>query len=220
MVQQSLYDLFVRVIEQIATDIVTILPRILLAVVVFTVAILVIRVLNGALGKVLKVVKLDDMLSKAVRTELPFSLSGLIIALVDVGIVLIAVFGTANLFLAPEHMELMKEILGYAARIVSVIVITVLTFVLFTALIERMTFETRMRGYVVFIVLIITTMMIIDLTNLSDSTKRALVDGLSIGLAVSISVFAIWFFFHDHLDKALGIEKPSAERIGRSRKDR
>jgi hypothetical protein len=203
MAQETLYDLFVKALQQIAAEIVAILPKILLTVVVFAIAVLVIKFLNVGLRKLLSLVKLDQMFERVIKTELPFSLSGLIIALVDLGIILIALFGTANLFLAPEHIELMRGILGYAARIVSVIAITVLTFVLFNALIDRMAFEAPMRGYVVFIVLIIATMMIIDLTNLSDSTKRALVDGLSTGLAISIGVFAIWFFFHEHLDRLL-----------------
>jgi hypothetical protein len=201
MAEETLYDLFVRALQQVATEIVAILPKILLTVVVFAIAILVIKFLNVGLRKLLSLVELDQMFKRVIKTELPFSLSGLILALVDLGIILIALFGMASLFLAPEHMGLMREVLGYAARIVSVIAITVLTFVLFNALIDRMAFEAPMRGYVVFIVLIIVTMMIIDLTNLSDSTKRGLVDGLSIGLAISIGVFAIWFFFHDYLDK-------------------
>jgi hypothetical protein len=201
MAQETLYELFVKALQQIAVEIVTILPKILLTVVVFAIAILVIRFLNIALRKLLSLVKLDQMFRRVMKAELPFSLGDLTIALVDLGIVLIVLFGTANLFLAPEHMALMTEILGYAARIVSVIAITVLTFVLFNALIDRMAFEAPMRGYVVFIVLIIATMMVIDLTNLSDSTKHALVNGLSTGLAISIGVFAIWFFFHEHLDK-------------------
>ena len=116
---------------------------------------------------------------------------------------------------------MMREILDYGARIVSVILITIMTFVFFTALIDRMTIETRMRGYVVFIVLIITTMMLIDLTNLGDPTKTALQNGLSVGLGISIGVFAAWFFFHELFDKLLSQRvPPRAERKENSEKGR
>jgi hypothetical protein len=213
MAQESLYQLLLKVLQQIATDLVTILPRILIAILVFVIAILIIKLLHRSLSKILDFVKLDETFKRVLRIELPFSLNGILVALVDLGIILIAMFGVASLFLAPEHLDLVREILGYGARIVSVVVITILTFLLFNALIDRMTSETRMRGYVTFIVLIITTMMVIDLTNLSNPTKSALENGLSIGLAVSIGVFAVWFFFHEYFDRLLDFgESPEKEQ--------
>jgi hypothetical protein len=211
MSHESLYELLLKVLEQIAADLVAILPKILIAILVFAIAALIIKLLHWSLSKLLDFVKLDETFKKVLRIELPFSLSGVLVALVDLGIILIAVFGIASLFLAPEHLDLVGEILGYGTRIVSVVVITILTFLLFNALIDRMTSETRMRGYVTFIILIITTMMAIDLTNLSSSTKSALENGLSIGLAVSIGVFAIWFFFHEYFDRLPGFRE-SAEK--------
>jgi hypothetical protein len=96
------------------------------------------------------------------------TLIGLIVALVHLGIIRMPLFGIANLLPALDPTELMREIFRYAARIVSVIAITMLTFVLFNALIDRVTLGRRMRGYVVLAVLIITTMMLIDLTNFCD----------------------------------------------------
>ncbi len=58
-----------------------------------------------------------------------------------------------------------------------------------------------MRGYVVFLLLILITIMAIDLTALSPSTRHALESGLSVGLGIAVGVFAVWFFFHDYLDK-------------------
>jgi len=60
-----------------------------------------------------------------------------------------------------------------------------------------------MRGYFLFLLLLIMTVMIVDLTSLSEPAKRALEQGLSIGVGIAIGVFAVWFFFHQYLDKAI-----------------
>ena len=70
-------------------------------------------------------------------------------------------------------------------------------------LVNRMVIETRMRGYIVLILLILLTVMVIDLTSLSPSIKDSLARGMSTGLGIAIGVFAIWFFFHEYLDKLL-----------------
>jgi hypothetical protein len=64
-----------------------------------------------------------------------------------------------------------------------------------------------MRGYVIFLLLILVTMMVIDLTALSTSTKHALEQGLSIGLGIAVGLFALWFFFHEYIDKFLATSK-------------
>lgn len=206
MIQEGLYDLFVTVLQQIVTDIINLLPRIFLTIVILIIAIFTVRLLNGFFGKMLKLADLDNMFKTLVKVELPFSINSLIILLIDVGIILIALFGLANILLEPVQMEFIGEILGYAMRILSVIAVTILIFFMFNMLIGKVTVETRIRGYIMFILLILITMMIFDLTNLSDLTQRELQKGLSLGLGIAIGVFAIWFFFHDYLDKLLGIK--------------
>ncbi len=214
MIQETLYDLFVTVLQQIVTDIITLLPKIFLTIVVLVIAVLAIRLLNSFFGRMLKLVNLDGMFKTLMKIELPFSISSLIVLLIDIGIILIAIFGLANIFLEPVQMEFIREVLGYAMRILSVIVVTILTFFMFNILIGKVTVETRMRSYIMFILLILITMMIFDLTNLSDLTQRELQKGLSLGLGIAIGVFAMWFFFHDYLDKSLGI-KPVSRAKGK-----
>ena len=214
MIQETLYDLFVTVLQQIVTDIITLLPKIFLTIVVLVIAALAIRLLNSFFGRMLKLVNLDGMFKTLMKIELPFSISSLIVLLIDIGIILIAIFGLANIFLEPVQMEFIREVLGYAMRILSVIVVTILTFFMFNILIGKVTVETRMRSYIMFILLILITMMIFDLTNLSDLTQRELQKGLSLGLGIAIGVFAMWFFFHDYLDKLLGI-KPVSRAKGK-----
>ena len=210
MIQETIYELFIKVLQQIVTDIITLLPKIFLTIVVLVIATLAIRLLNGVFGRMLKLVKLDSMFKTLVKVELPFSISNLVILLIDIGIILITIFGLANIFLEPVQMEFIMEVLGYGMRILSVIAVTILTFFLFNMLIGKVTIETRMRGYIMFILLILITMMIFDLTNLSELTQMELQKGLSLGLGIAIGVFAIWFFFHDYLDKLLGLKPASS----------
>lgn len=207
MVQQTVYDFFIDALRQIVSDIVTLLPKIILAVLVLAVAFLAIKVLNAVLGRLLKVVAFDELFKKLAQTELPFSISSLIIALMDVGILMIALLGIGNVFLEPQQTAFLGEVFAYGVRVVSVIAAVVFTFVIFSVLIGRVHIESRMRGYVIFILLILITVMIVDLTALSDATKQALVEGLSIGLGIAVGIFAVWFFFHDYLDKYLRIDK-------------
>jgi hypothetical protein len=208
MTTESLYDLLLRVLGQIATDIVTFLPGIFLTILVLVVTAVALKLLNKFLVRVLGLVDLDGTFKALVKTALPFSLNSLIIALIDIGVVLIAIFGLADI-LIPQRIEVMREIVGYGLRIVSVVAIVVLTFVMFNMFVERMRIETRMRGYVVFLLLILVTVMVIDLSALSESTKQALGNGLSTGLGIAIGVFAVWFFFHEYFDRILRVNTRS-----------
>jgi hypothetical protein len=218
MVQEPIYDLFVDAMSEIVTDIATLLPRIILTIIVLIIAFLAIRLLNGFFKRLLELVNLDDVFKTLVKTELPFSLSNLIIILIDAGILLIAIFGLSNIFFDPSQMELIRGIFEYAFRILSIIAVTILWFMMFDLLIERVSTDFRLRGYVLFILLIIVTMMIVDLTALSHSTKSVMEQGLSIGLGITVGVFAIWFFFHDYLDKLIGLNPSSHKRRRESKK--
>ncbi|MEM3653115.1 MAG: hypothetical protein QW723_00140, partial [Candidatus Bathyarchaeia archaeon] len=186
MSQEDFFNLFVKVLQQIVEDIASLFPKIFLATITFTIMIIIIKLINKFFKAILKFTDLDEIFKKFLKFQLPFSLNRLIILLIDAGIVLIALFGIAGFILSPQQIELMKEILNYVARVASVIFVTILAFIMFNILIERMSIESRMRGYVIFILLILVTMMIVDLTAFSMATKEALVNGLSIGLGIAI----------------------------------
>lgn len=200
---QDPFNLFIKALQQIVEDIVVLFPKIILAIITFIIMIIIIKLSNKFFKTILKFTDLDEIFKKFMKFQLPFSLNKLTILLIDIGIVLIALFVIAGFILSPEQIELMKEVFNYIARIASVVFVTILAFIMFNTLIERVSIESRMRGYIIFIILILITMMIIDLTAFSTVTKEALVNGLSIGLGIAIGVFAIWFFFHDYLDKFL-----------------
>lgn len=207
MNQETPSDFLKEALQEIVYDIIAFLPKIILALIVLIITFLIIRFVNGLFSRILKLVDLDGMLKKIGKIELPFSLNNLIILLIDVGIVLIALFGLANYFLEPQQLSIVKEAFQYSSRILSDLFIIVIIFFLFNILIGKVTIQTRMRNYVMFILLILITMMIFDLASLSPLTQQELQKGLSLGLGITIGVFAIWFFFHDYLDKLVSQKK-------------
>ena len=211
MAQESVSDLFIQALNQIFSEIISFLPNILFAIIIFVFIIVIIRILNRFFNKILKIIKLDNTVSNV--TKLPFSVSRLIIILIDIGILLIGLFVIVDFFLGPTQTALVNTALEFTGRLFSIIGVTILAFVIFTMLINRMTMQTRMKSYIILIILILLTVMIIDLTSLSPSIKDSLASGMSLGLGISIGVFAIWFFFHDYLDKLLSVssDRPESE---------
>jgi len=207
MSQETPSDFLKEALQEIAYDIIAFLPKIILALIVLIITFLIIRFVNGLFSRILKLVDLDGMLKKIGKIELPFSLNSLVILLIDVGIVLIALFGLANYFLEPQQLLIVKEAFQYSSRILGDLFIIIIIFFLFNILIGKVTVQTRMRGYIMFILLILITMMIFDLASLSPLTQQELQKGLSLGLGITIGVFAIWFFFHDYLDKLVSQKK-------------
>jgi hypothetical protein len=198
---ESLYDFFVEALQQIVADIIVLLPNIILAIAIIGIATVAIKLINKLVSRILRLIDLDGLLKKLAKIKLPFGLSNLVILLIDLGIALIALFGIAYLFLGSQQIELLSELFLYGARFISIIIVIIFTLIVFEAIIDRVSTETKMRGYVMFLLLVLITMMIIDLTALSESTKIAIQQGLGIGFGIAIGVFAIWFFFHDYFDK-------------------
>ncbi|MCD6236301.1 MAG: hypothetical protein J7J94_04870, partial [Thaumarchaeota archaeon] len=108
-----------------------------------------------------------------------------------------------NLFLGEAYVEVANSILIYGARVISVIFLAIILFAAFSSVIERIRVESRMKGYLFFIVMLLLTAMLIDVTALSEPVKQSLYTGLAIGIGASLAIFSIWFFFHEYLDAML-----------------
>ncbi len=201
MAEETLPELLVEILTQIARETVRLIPKMFIALIIVALTFLVIKVLNISFRKILKFVKLETMFKQLSGHSLPFSVDSLIIFLADLGIALIAMYAVVNLFLGAEYLHLMNEGLYYGARVVSIIVIAIVVLAIFNALIGRIRVETRLRSYAMFIVLLLITAMLVDITALSDPVKNALTTGLSVGVGISVGVFAVWFFFHEYLDR-------------------
>jgi len=217
MAGENLLELLVQIFREMATDIIGLLPKILIALIVFALTLLVIKVLNFSLRKLLKLAKLNLMFEQLSGFSLPFSIDNLIVFFADLGIILIFLYSMVHLFLGPQYLNLMTEGVQYGARIVSIVAIALILFAIFNIVISRVKVETRLRSYALFIVLLLITAMLIDVTALSDPIKNALTTGLSIGVGISIGVFAIWFFFHDYLEEILKAKRASTKEKGNNR---
>ena len=193
----SISDVF----NQIASEIVNLIPKILITLVIILIAIVVIKVLNFSFRKLLGMARIDEFFAKVTGISIPFSITNLLIYLADLGIILIALYSIVDICAGPKYTQMMTDILYYGARIVSVIVITLIIFASFNFVVRRLRVETRLRGYMFFIVMLLVTAMLVDITALSDPVKSALIMGISIGVGISLGVFAIWFFFHEYFDK-------------------
>lgn len=203
MPQEDLLKLFGEIVAQAVSELIRTLPKILTTLIIFIIAFVVIRVLNAFLGKALKIARVDEVFTRFSGFLLPFSLEKFIILLADIGIVLVAFYAIVSLFLEPRYIQLINDGIYYGARIISIIIITLVIFAVFNAVIMRVKVDPRIRVYPLVIIMLLVTAMLIDITALSDEIKRALAMGLSIGVGVAIGAFAIWFFFHEYLDAFL-----------------
>ncbi len=203
MNQEQFLEMLREAFGRLAQEVVAFMPKIFISVIIFVIAFLIIRLLNPPLKKLLKFTKLNEMFKRFVGISLPFSLDSLIIFLANLGIFLIALLAIANLFLGPQQMELVTETMAYVARLISIIAIVFIALTAFGVAVERIGIETKLRGYMLFIILLLLLTMLVDITALTDPAKRALMEGLSIGIGLSVGAFALWFFFHEYIDKML-----------------
>jgi hypothetical protein len=201
LAEETFFETLRQIFTQIAMETVRLIPKIFIALIMVVITFLVIKVLNYSFRKLLKLAKLDKTFMQLSGFSLPFSLDSLIIFLADLGVALIALYAMVNLFLGTQYLHVMNDGLYYGARIVSIVIIAIVIIAIFNMVMSRVRVETRLRSYALFIVLLLITAMLIDITALSDPVKNALITGLSIGVGISIGVFAAWFFFHDYLDK-------------------
>lgn len=194
-------------LQIISKEIAVIVPKIIIAILIVVVTYLSLRILGYVMKKLLGFADIDSLVKKYWSGELPFSFNKLIVFLVYIAVLLTSVYGIITLFVTPEYMQAISSIVIYGTRIISVVVVALIFFTIFTLVIEKVRVESRLRGYIFFIVTLLLTSMIIDVTTLSETVKESLYMGLSIGIGASLAVFAIWFFFHEYFDRYLTPQK-------------
>ena len=184
-----------------ASELLNLLPKLIIAVVVIIVAFLVLRFVGGGIKKLLTVANIDDLIDRYLGVKLPISLNTVILAIFYLGVVLAVLYGLINLFFGEAYIELANSVMLYGARVISVVLLAIILFAAFSSVIDKIRVESRMKGYLFFIITLLLTAMLIDVTALSEPVKQSLYIGLSIGIGASLAVFSIWFFFHEYLDK-------------------
>ena len=196
-------ELLESFLNELGRDLLTLIPKIILAIIVVAVAYVILRFVGWAVRKVLALANVEDLVRRYLNVELPVSLTGLVLAIFYVAVGLSALYGVVNILLGEPYVELANSLLTYGARLLSVIALTLIFFAIFASFVERMKTESTYKTYMFFVVILLIVAMLIDVTPLSDPVKNALYSGLSIGVGVSLSVFAVWFFFHNYLEKYL-----------------
>lgn len=200
MIDKSIFDLLIRVLQQIAAELMELMPKIALSMIILALLVFSVKLLNIYLGKLLKFIDLEKAFKRLIGSVLPFPISSLIVFMADLGVTLIALFVIANLFLAPHQVRFVVEAFEYVVRVISIVAIFLVTLTMFSLVIERVRMETKLKGYILFILILITTTMLIDITALTEPAKAALMQGLSLGVGLSVGAFALWFFFHDYIE--------------------
>ncbi|MET1160302.1 MAG: hypothetical protein ABWW65_05020 [Thermoprotei archaeon] len=190
-----LWEAFRRAFE----DLTRFLPALLLSVLIVAVYILVGVVLNSILRRFLTFLRVDELIAPITR-QIRIRPSSLIIGLVDFGLAILAIY-TIILFIAPVYVEIANEFVYYIARVASIIVLITISFVFLNILVSYIRLETKLRGFMFLTLLFITLILVFDVAALSPEIKTALAWGISIGLAVLIASFSVWYFFHEILEK-------------------
>ncbi len=179
-------------------DLVNAIPSILLALAIAVVYVGLAILLNRVIRGIFKVFHIDEFLRPYIR-QAPFSFTSLVITLVDVGLAMLAVYSIV-LIVFPGQLHLTNLVVQYAMRVVSVVFLILFVFIALEAIVERIRVEAKMRGFILFLILLLSFVPILDITALSSEVKSALAWGVSIGVGLAIGVFAAWFFFHEILE--------------------
>lgn len=209
---EDLFRVLSEVLLQIAGEVVRLLPKLLGSLVIIALTFVGVKIVNILFRKLLAFVKLDEMFKQLSGFSLPFSIDSLVIFLADLGISLISLYALAGLFLPPQHLHLMNEGLAYGAKVISVMSLGLILMAIFNSIIGRIRVEARLKSYAMFILLLLVTAMLVDITALGEEVKHELIGGLSLGVGISIGVFAVWFFFHEYFDEFLRRRPPDSQR--------
>ncbi len=180
-------------------DLVNALPLVFSALAILAIYAVIAIVLSKLVKKLFDFFKIDEIV-KPLLKETYFSLTNLIIAIMDIGIALLAVY-TVTLLLFPGEVEKVTLIITYGARLASVVFLLIAFFIIFNAIIYRIQMEAKMKGFIFLLSFFIAVVLMLDITAISPEVKTALAWGISIGISIAIGVFAAWFFFGETMKR-------------------
>lgn len=190
-------------------DLVNLVPSILIALAIIAIYMGIAILLTRIIRRIFKLFRVDELLKPFIKRT-PFSLTSLVVILVDVGLALLAAYSIV-LTLFPEQVHAITLVLSYAARVASVIFLILFVFIALEAVTEHIRMEAKMRGFILLLILFISIVPILDITALSYEVKTALAWGISIGVGLAIGVFTAWFFFHEILESMIRSRKEQSE---------
>ncbi len=183
--------------EEAMRELIAALPGIIASVLVLSLILVMMKPLNSVVRKLLKTIGIDSIVERVVGS-MPISVETLIVLLLDVGLLLLGA-AIAVTIIAPQYVTAMNVWATYALRLISALVLTLITFFWIEALVNKIRAESKIRAFASLVAFLLVLAFIIDLTALSETVKSALVMGIALGLGLVIGVFAFWYFLHDVL---------------------
>ncbi len=190
-------------------DLVEVIPDVLIALAIIAVYLAIAIILTRLVRKLFIVFKVDELL-KPILKHAYFSVTNLVLVLMNIGLALIALYSIV-LTLFPEQVHTTTLVINYAARVASVVFLIFFIFIALNTVVERIRMEAKLRGFILLVTLFMTIVPLLDVTALSQEVKTALAWGISIGIGLAIGVFAAWYFFHEILEEKLKTSKQKEE---------
>ncbi|BEP16805.1 hypothetical protein PYJP_01570 [Pyrofollis japonicus] len=176
-------------------DVTSIVPKLAASVLAGAVMALLSVLIVRLVARLLRASKIDELLDPLfTRYGVPFTLSSLINGLLVFALVLITIY-VSIVAGFPEYGDIAAQTIIISARIASVFVMILLTYVAVNYVTEKLRMEKGLKGFMALVIFDISLILIVDVTALSPVVKEALAWGLSLGLGLSIAVFTAWYFF-------------------------
>ncbi|RLG82298.1 MAG: hypothetical protein DRO09_00610 [Thermoprotei archaeon] len=201
MVGKGFIEALIEALKLTAIELMQLVPKILASIVILALFIVVARLLSSLAKKIVELFKLEDLLKPLMdRYQVPISITSIILALLNIGIALLAFYSIVML-LFPEHLELASASINMVSRLLSVISLMLFAFIAVAVVTERVKAERGLRGFMVLLITLISMVLVVDIAALSEEVKSSLTWGLSLGIGLSIGVFTAWFFFAEKVAK-------------------
>ncbi len=204
---------FENVLREVFLGIARAIPKILISILIIVISLIVIKYINKLIMFVMEKTRFEDYVKKHLGSSIPITKLFIIIA--DIGIILVAIAGILNI-VAPDLIPVYRQGLEYFSRLVSVILLSLVSVIGLNAIISLIKIEEKIRSFIVLIVFLLIFAFLVDLTALSNTVKAAIVNGISIGIGIAIGAFAIWFLFGEYIERLV----KKREEVGRSEEKR
>ncbi|QOJ78624.1 hypothetical protein IG193_07655 [Infirmifilum lucidum] len=185
-------------------DVVSALPRVLLATVIILATFIILRLVNRAVKWLVSAGRLEEVIRGIVPEGTRISLTTIFTALADAAI-LVASSATLIKLYVPEGTPFYRELVGYLARAGSVVVLALLALVMVDAVVKSMRLERKTERFFVMLTSLLLVILVVDLAALSNEVKIALTAGLALGVGLLIGVFSFWALFGDYIEEAVAL---------------
>ncbi|MEZ0346775.1 MAG: hypothetical protein ABWK01_09505 [Infirmifilum sp.] len=196
MSQTDLLSMLILIIN----DVIASIPKIFLVAAIILATFILIKLVNRVIKWLVSIGRFEETLKEIIPEGTRLSLTTLLSIFADVAI-LIAASALIIRLHVPEGNVFYQEAVGYIARAGSVVILSILAFVMVDAVVKSMKLERKTERFFVMLSALIFVILIVDLAALSNEVKVALTAGLALGVGLLIGVFSLWAFFGDYIEE-------------------